>query len=254
MNLTADVQWLSSVLLASVRVGAVFLFTPILAVTQVPVRIRVLIVLGLAAVLVTSLPALPAHTPHSLGALLQSGAMELLVGVVMAFGVLCAFAVFNVAGRILDSQMGFGVADLIDPSTQEHTALMGAFLSMVAVMVFFLIDGHHLLLRGLAYSFKTVPLGQGLSEMNLSAIVAQFGYMFAFALMAIAPAMFGILLLDIGMGVMARSMPQVNIFFVSFPLKIFLGLVLTAVSIRYIWPMLLKVFTSIFTFWEEVLV
>ena len=229
MQFTADIQWLVSVLLAAVRIGAVFLFTPILAVTQAPIRFRVFFVLGLAALLVSSLSITPIKTPLSLYQLVQFSFYELVTGMAMAFGLLTAFAAFLLGGRILDFQMGFGVANLIDPATNTQTAMMGVVLNLIAVMAFFMVDGHHMLLRGLAYSFERVPIGVGLNELPMDLIVQQFGYMFVFALMVVVPALFAILLLDIGLAVMARTMPQVNIFFVSIPLKIFIGLFMTAI-------------------------
>ena len=171
----------------------------------------------------------------------------------MAFGLLTAFAAFLLGGRILDFQMGFGVANLIDPATNTQTAMMGVVLNLIAVMAFFMVDGHHMLLRGLAYSFERVPIGVGLNELPMDLIVQQFGYMFVFALMVVVPALFAILLLDIGLAVMARTMPQVNIFFVSIPLKIFIGLFMTAISMRYIWPLMERMFTSIFQYWDALL-
>ena len=254
MNITADIQWIVSVLLASVRIGAVFLFSPIFASMRAPARIRVMFVLGLAIIIVGSLNLSPVNTPSGLYELIHYSIYELITGLVMAFGVFAAFGAFVLGGRILDFQMGFGVANLIDPATNTQTAMMGVILNLIAVMAFFMVDGHHMILRGLAYSFEKIPLGAGLSELRMDLIVQQFGYMFIYALMAVAPALFAILLLDIGLGVMARTMPQVNIFFVSIPLKIFVGLTMTAISMRYIWPYMEKVFYSIFTFWDEALV
>lgn len=254
MNITTDVQWLTAVILASIRVGAVFLFTPILAVTQAPIRFRIFFVLGLSAILVSSLAVSSVKVPANISELLYFALQELVTGGVMAFGLLTAFAAFLLGGRILDFQMGFGVASLIDPSTNTQSAMMGVVLNMIAVMAFFMVDGHHMVLRGLAYSFEKIPLGTGLSEISVDVIVKQFGYMFVFAVMAVAPALFAILLLDVGLAVMARTMPQVNIFFVSMPLKIFIGLLMTAISMRYIWPLMAKVFKSVFVFWNEVLI
>ena len=254
MNITADVQFLTSVLLASVRVGAVFLFTPILAVTQAPIRFRVFFVLGLAAILVSSVAVSPVKAPIDLAELVYYAIQELVTGGVMAFGLLTAFGAFLLGGRILDFQMGFGVASLIDPATNTQSAMMGVVLNIIAVMAFFMVDGHHMVLRGLAYSFEKIPLGVGLTEISVDVVVKQFGYMFSFAVMAVAPALFAILMLDVGLAVMARTMPQVNIFFVSMPLKIAVGLMMTALSMQYIWPLMGKVFKSVFSFWDEVLI
>jgi len=254
MRITADIQWLIAVFLASIRIGAVFLFSPIFAVTGAPIQFRVFFVLGLSALLVSSLHLASFHTPNNLIQLAQFASYEFVIGLSMAFGVFAAFGSFLLGGRILDFQMGFGVANLIDPATNTQTAMMGVILNMIAVMVFFIVNGHHLLLRGLAYSFEKVPIGQSMHELNIDAVVVQFGYMFSYAIMAVAPALFAILLLDIGLSVMARTMPQVNIFFVSIPLKIFVGLTITALSMRYMWPLMEKVFGSLFKFWQNILV
>ena len=253
MNMTVDIQWITSVFLAAVRVGAVFLFTPILAVTQAPTRFRVFFVLGLSAILVSAAGVSTVSIPTTLAELAYFSIQELVTGMVMAFGLLTAFAAFLLGGRILDFQMGFGVANLIDPATNTQTAMMGLILNLIAVMAFFMVNGHHMLLRGLAYSFEKIPLGVGLTEINIEVIVKQFGAMFIYGVMAVAPALFAILLLDVGLAVMARTMPQVNIFFVSIPLKIFVGLTMFALSMRYIWPLMEKVFSSIFGYWNEVL-
>lgn len=254
MNITADIQWISSVVLASVRIGAVFLFTPILAITQAPMRFRVFFVLGLAMILVSSLSVTTLKEPVNIAELISFALQELVTGSVMAFGLFAGFGAFLLGGRILDFQMGFGVASLIDPATHTQSAMMGVVLNLIAVMAFFLVDGHHMIIRGLAYSFEQIPLGVGLSTINIDVIIKQFGYMFIFAVMAVAPALFSILLLDVGLAVMARTMPQVNIFFVSMPLKILVGLTMVALSMQYISPLLSKVFKSIFNYWDEVLI
>ena len=253
MTINADMEWLVSVLLLSVRLGAVFLLTPILAVTRAPVQFRVFFVLALSALLISTLNIVPAHVPTTLAGLIEAALYELLVGALMAFGLFTAFGAFLFGGRILDFQMGFGVANLIDPATNSQTAMMGVVLNMIAVMVFFSIDGHHVLLREITYITKVLPIGTLAADFDMAAVVAQFGAMFVFAVMIVAPALFGILLLDIALGVMARTMPQVNMFFVSIPLKVFIGLSLVALSLQSLSPLMEKIFESIFVFWREVL-
>jgi flagellar biosynthetic protein FliR len=79
---------------------------------------------------------------------------ELAVGALMAFGINCAFAAFSFGGRILDLQMGFGVANLVNPSSNEQSPLIGMVLLVVGVLTFFLLNGHHWLARGVVQSFR----------------------------------------------------------------------------------------------------
>jgi len=192
--------------------------------------------------------------PTRLGLLLASGITELVVGGLMAFGIFTAFSVFQVGGRVLDMQMGFGVANMIDPATNTQAPMLGTILELFAVMMFFAVDGHLLMIKGIAYSLQMVPPGSAFSSLNFSALIKQFGLMFIYGVAVVAAPLFGILLLDIGLGVVARTMPQVNIFIVSLPLKIFVGLILLAVSMSYMPPLLVKIFESIFQFWEEAMV
>ncbi|TQV73398.1 flagellar biosynthetic protein FliR [Exilibacterium tricleocarpae] len=253
MRIEADMLVISAVLLMFIRLSALFLLTPLFVAAPMPVTVRTLFFLALAFMLIAGLSATPATLPQTLSEWFIAAAQELLIGAVMAFGLFAAFAVFLFGGRILDFQMGFGVANLIDPATQTQGPLLGTILNLMAVMTFFLLDGHHLLIRGIAFSLQQVPIGQSPGALRIDEVVMQFGIMFTFGLMLVAPAVFSLLLLDVGLAVSARTMPQVNIFIVGLPLKIFVGLVVLALSLNYMSPLLKRVFASIFRYWERVL-
>lgn len=250
MHIEADMSYVAALLLASIRLGACFLLTPLFSVAQVPVRVRILFLLSLAAMLVASMQLSTVQVPNTLPELFAEALHELIVGAVLAFGLFTAFGAFLFGGRILDFQMGFGVANLIDPATNAQGPLLGTILNVAAVTTFFLLDGHHLVIRGIAYSLAQVPLGQGLSQLRVDAVAAQFGRMFVFGLMLVAPAVFIVLLLDVAMAIAARTMPQVNIFIFGLPLKIFVGTVVLALSLNYLSPLLKKIFASTFQYWE----
>ena len=253
MTLTADTTFFSTVFLVAVRLGALFVLTPLFAVAQVPLRVRILMLLSLALVFVSAMQVNSVEIPLNLNGLVQAAIQEALLGALLAFGLFAAFGAFMLGGRILDFQMGFGVANLIDPATNTQSPLIGSVLNLMAVMTFFLLDGHHLMLRGLAYSLEIIPPGSALLDMNLSAIVGQFGLMFVFGIALVAPAIMTLLLLDVGMAFMARTMPQVNIFIVGLPLKIFVGLSVLALSLKYLGPLLNRIYESIFRYWQAVI-
>ena len=254
MLFTVDIQFVTVLLLVFTRLSAIFLLTPLFAVTQVPVNIRILILLGLSATLAVSLQLVPAHTPQSLSMLIDAVIYEFFIGALMAFGLFAAFGAFLFGGRILDLQMGFGVANLINPSTNTQGPLLGTILNLAGVTTFFLLDGHHMMIRGISYSFEQLPLGQGMGNIPIEAVIAQFGRMFVYGLMLVAPAVFAIFLLDIGLAVAARTMPQINIFILGLPLKIFVGSILLVISMKYLSPLLKRIFESIFRYWEHLFV
>lgn len=253
MRIEADIAFMTALLLVFIRLSALFLLTPLFATTQVPVKIRVLFLLALAGMLVAGLRITPTEVPHTIAALFEAAIHELIIGALLAFGLFAAFGAFLFGGRILDLQMGFGVANLIDPATNTQGPLLGTVLNLAGVATFFLLDGHHMMIRGIAYSLELAPLGQGLGQLHIDAVIAQFGRMFVYGLMLVAPAVFALLLLDVGLAIAARTMPQLNIFIVGLPLKIFVGSVVLALSLNYLSPLLNKIFESAFRYWEQVL-
>ncbi len=131
--------------------------------------------------------------------------------------------------------------------------MLGTALNLAGLAVFLAADGHHLLLRGLALSFERVPPGGGLPGFDLGAIAAQFGVAFSLGLAIAAPVLALLLMIDLGLSVMSRTMPQWNVFFVSMPAKIFAGLAVLALSIPHLGPVMNRLFASVFRFWDQVL-
>lgn len=244
---------LTAILLVSARLAALFLLSPLFLSASIPGTVRVLFALGLGAGLVASLDIAPAALPATLGEIVPALVKEVFVGATLAFGLFAAFGAFLVGGRVLDFQMGFGVANVIDPGTSEQAPLVGTALNLMAVATFFLLDGHRLLIRGLAFSLERLPVGQGFESLDIAAVTAQFGLMFVFGLAAVAPAVITLLLMDTAMAVAARTMPQVNVFILSLPLKIFVGLSVLALTLPSVAPLLERVYESVFRYWERVL-
>lgn len=254
MSIGVDMAVVVAIILTFIRLSALLLLSPLFSLGKIPAVVRNFFLLAFAAVLVTGLNITLSDVPYSLSDFLLAAINELITGAVMAFGLFAAFATFLFGGRVLDFQMGFGVANLIDPATNAQGPLLGTVLNLMAVMTFYLLNGHHWLIKGISYSFHRIPVGQGLSQINVEALLSQFGFMFTFGLMLVAPAVFTLLLLDVGLAVAARTMPQVNIFIVGLPLKILVGLIVLAVSLNYLGPLMNRIFESGFKYWEQVLV
>lgn len=253
MHLSTDIPWLLTLVLIALRLGVALVLTPILAFGNVPARFRVLLVFALAALLGAAAGTPVASGVLDVTAFAAMAAAEALLGALLAFGILAAFAAFQLAGRLMDLQLGFGVATLIDPATRGHSPLLGTLLRMVAVALFFAIDGHHALIRAFALSLESVPPGTSLTNLQLFPVVGQFGAMFSFALAIAAPVVLILLLVDTVVAVMARTMPQMNIFFLSLPLKTLVGLLTLAVSVTYLGPVARRCFETIFNMWASVL-
>ena len=136
----------------------------------------------------------------------------------------------------------------------------------MGIAIFFAIDGHHTLLRGLALMMETMPLGMlgplsilgNFNDINLieimnQAIIEQFGLTFIYGLLMAAPVVATLLLLDSGIAIMAKTMPQMNVYFLFLPLKIFIGLIVLAISLRYIKPLIDSLMHTIFNLFKPFL-
>jgi flagellar biosynthetic protein FliR len=240
------------VFLVSLRLGALFLVAPGFGTLRMPIQFRVLLTVGLAAALAGALGKHAIAVPDTALGLVASGLAESAVGGLLGFGLLAAFAAFAVAGRAMDLQIGFGVANLIDPTSRTQSPQLETMLNLLALAVFFGLDGHHALLRGLAASFERIPPGTGLAEVGPEALAAQFGIAFSAGLALAAPVVAFLLLIDLGLAVMSRAMPQMNVYFVALPLKIFAGLLMLALSLPHAGPVMERIFSSIFGFWSSV--
>jgi len=253
MSFVVDSLWVTAVFLIALRIGPLFVMTPVFGTAEIPVRVRVFLALAFATALVSMSAPANVSPLSSTGALLAAALSELVIGMVMVFGVFAAFGAFLFGGRLLDIQIGFGIANVFDPITRSQGPLIGTALNLLAIAVFFAVDGHHMLLRGIAYSLSRFPPGRSLTELQPAAIVEQFGVVFAYGLMVVAPAVIILLLLDVGLSIAARTMPQMNVFIVAMPLKVAVGLLTLALSMHYLAPALHRIFDSIGLYWQKVL-
>lgn len=253
MAVQFSLEWLVSVLLVATRMSPIIFFSPLFSLTKVPARISVLLILvasfGMASVINTG----GASEIHSVLGLIAEVMSEAVIGLTMAFGVFAAFAVFSFGGRLLDMQMGFGVAATVDPASGAQSPLIGTAILLTAVLVFFLTDYHHVFLKALIHSFHFIPLGVGFGGIKAPAVIQQFGLMFTLGLLLVAPIITVLLLLDISMALAARSMPQLNMFMLSIPIKILVGLILLAILSGTFGDIFKEAFDSVFRYWGAAL-
>ena len=253
MVVDLDPAWLLSIFLVSLRVGVLLMLSPVFTGLTGLVTVRVLLTLALSAVLVVGLEARPAPVALALGPVVLAALAELVVGATLAFGVMAAFGAFAVAGKIIDVQSGFGIGNVFDPVTRAGAPLFATLLNMVGVVVFFGMDAHYALLRGLAFSLRGVAPGAGFAALNGDAVISHFGLMFSLGVALIVPVMLCLLLVEVGLAVVSRVLPQMNVFVVIVPIKIFAGISILALTVPTLAPAMGKVYASIFTFWEQVL-
>lgn len=241
-----------AVFLLSLRLGALLLLTPVLP-SSIPGSVRVLFVVGLAWVLALGLPSAEHSAVHHLspGDLLEAAAAEVALGGTLALGIFIAFAAISMAGRLIDVQIGFGMAQVIDPATQRQIPIITAAFNQLGVLVFFLVNGHHALLRGIAYTVDRFPPGRPWPvEAAAPMVVKQMAGLFSLGFALAAPVVVCLLLLELAIGVVARNLPQMNMFVIGIPVKIVVGLVLLSVWFSGLGDAMSRIYGFIFRGWE----
>lgn len=222
--------WLVGVLLLATRLAAMVLMTPPLYSVPVPPLVRVLMLLGVAAALALPFVQGAAWAPRSLGELLQAFLTELAIGAALGLGILMAFAGFALAGRLLDVQIGFGIGQVFDPLTRSQVPILTSVFGLLALLVFFLLNGHHGVLRGFALSVQLFPVGRPWPPgAAWQAAVAQASGSFALGFALVAPVVACVFAVDFVLGVIARNLPQMNMLVIGIPAKILAGLLVLSV-------------------------
>lgn len=151
---------------------------------------------------------------------------ESAVGMAMGFICFMFFSALYVAGGIIDVQMGFGIVNVIDPQNNSPVPLVGNFYYILSLLLFLTVNGHHVLISALIKSYEVLPLKNVIfGERLLESIVAFFVQMFVLGLKIALPVVSMVLVVDIALGIIARTVPQINVFIVGLPLKIAAGMV-----------------------------
>ncbi len=146
-------------------------------------------------------------------------------GGVLGFSVLLLFIGVQFAGQLAGLQMGFGIVNVIDPQSNDQVSIIGQFLNILAVLLILSLDGHHIILNGLMASFDAVPLGGVVFKIPIAEKLMELtNEIFAVAIKISAPIMISLFLVSVAMGVLARTVPQMNVFIVGFPVQLAVGL------------------------------
>lgn len=224
-------------LLITGRLSGLFLSAPIFSSRQMPVRIKALLVVGVAAMLSYYIPMKVAVDIISPGYFIAALVVEILIGYTLGFVAYILFAAIQLAGQLMDMQMGFAIVNVVDPQSGMQIPLMGNLVQTLALLTYLAVNGHHYLLQALVQSYTVIPvLGLKMGGAFTELLVSISAHMFVLAVKIAAPIVIAILISDIAMGFIARTVPQMNVFIIGLPLKILVGiLALLLLLPAYIW-------------------
>jgi flagellar biosynthesis protein FliR len=230
MNLQLPEASLVALLLASVRAAAWLVIVPPFNTRSVPATVKALLSVAIALPVALDLAA---QAPAAAGgALAVATAENVLVGSALGFVTSLFFAAVQAAGSIIDMFAGFSIATAFDPFTMSGNTVFGRFYNIVATALLFATDGYAMIMRGFANSYRSVPLQGTVSLETLSRLVSDgAGQMFLAALQIAGPLVAVLFCTDVALGLLTRVAPALNIFSLSFPLKLVVTFTVAGVSL-----------------------
>ncbi len=224
-------QWLADFFWPFVRIGAALMAAPIFSVRQVPARYRVLLAVMITLLVQPLIPAAPVVDIFGAEGILIA-ISQIGIGAMMGFVVQLAFNALIFGGQVMAYSMGLGFAHMMDPTNGVQVPVVSQYWLILAMLAFLLANGHLLLLGSVAQSFHILPVAvDGLTRAGLWGLVEWSSRLFAAGLLMALPVVMALLLVNIGMGVVSRAAPQLNIFAIGFPITLLMGFIVIWITI-----------------------
>ncbi|RLQ95730.1 flagellar biosynthetic protein FliR [Falsibacillus albus] len=237
---------LSVFLLVFVRVSTFFVTMPLFSYRTIPARHRIGLAFLLAWIMYYSIDAEPFEINGEYFLLILKEAM---VGLMIGFVAYMIMSAVQIAGGFIDFQMGFAIANVIDPQTGAQSPLMGQYLYTFALLLLLTVNGHHLILDGIYYSYQFIPIDHWIPWGNanlIEFIIRSFSSMFVIAFQMAIPVVACLFLVDAALGIVARTVPQLNVFVVGFPIKIGVSFIVLTIVLGVMMSVVEGIFSTMF--------
>jgi flagellar biosynthesis protein FliR len=231
--------------LVFLRTGAFMMSIPMLNGASVPAIFRIGLCLAMSLLIFPLAAAGPLPAESGVITLAVSAVGEVLIGVLAGFAIRLIFEGVQLAGELAGYQMGLAIAEVIDPSSEDQVAILSQFMNLLAMVVFFAINGHHWFIRTLVESYEILPpVGFHANGPVIERLTRLTADMFITGLKTGAPIVVALLLGTVAFGLVARTVPQMNIFIVSMPAQLALGLLFCGLSLPHLVSYLGDLFTG----------
>jgi flagellar biosynthetic protein FliR len=230
-------------LLVLVRVSVILIMLPIFSAAQVNSLVR--FGLGLVVTIVVWSTVPPMAPIDGLGPMTAAVFSQAFVGFVFGFVAFLVFVGIQFAGEVMDLEVGFSIVNVINPLTSQNVSVLGEFQLALGSLIYLISNAHHFLFQGLAGSFNLVPLPYVTISPALNTdVMAFFAQSFFLVFQIAGPIAVALFLTNVGLALMARVAPQLNIFAVGFPLQIMIGLTMMIISLPLLENVLPQVFSE----------
>jgi len=215
------------------RIMAMLSSAPAIGDGMVPIPVRALLSLVIAFLMLPMTRGMAMPDPFSLAGVVAMFE-QAVIGGVMGFALQFATSAISMLGFLASSQIGFSMAQMNDPVNGQQSDVISSLLALVAIFVFFAIDGHLVLMTILGQSFRAWPVGEGLGSIVLQTVALNVGWVFAAAMLLAIPIVFSTMVVQIGFGFLNRVAPSLNLFSLGFSLVTVFGLMMLVQLVRFI--------------------
>jgi flagellar biosynthesis protein FliR len=221
-------------MLVFIRTLSMFATAPLYGHQSIPAQMKVWAGAAVAFAIFPLIEAASGTVPVDLGSLIVLSVQEVIVGSSIGLTMGILFYGVSYAGEIFGIEMGLSISSLIDPQSGVNVAVIGQFETVVAVFIFLIMNGHLFLLEALKMSYEAVPIsGLKITGSAVDLFIHVTGMVFVAAVKIGAPVIVSLFLTDVLLGIIARMVPQVNVFFVGMPLTVGIGLILLIASLPF---------------------
>jgi flagellar biosynthetic protein FliR len=233
-------------LLLMFRTGALLSTVPIFGHVSVPRVLRIWLMILFAVMLFPSAAISNYQPPATFFQLSIVILSELAIGFTMGFAIIIVFAAVQFAGHLIGLEMGLAISNVIDPMSAGELSIIGEFFYLVSLLVFLMIDGHHAVIEALVRSYELIPIAGGVFSADLiSYIITLTGNVFVLGVKLSAPVIITLFIVNVVLGIIARTVPQMNVFIIGFTLAVAVGLIMIQLSFPYFKVVLVDSFRSL---------
>lgn len=184
------------------------------------------------------------------GTLLLYGISETLTGLMLGYVTNICFESIKFAGSLIDQQLGLSMANIYDPSTQTQSTLISNIMYWMSIVIFLNLNGHHILINGIRYSFEAIPIGQPIISHDIGYILDIFIYCITTGFKIAVPIVLALIIVEFIMGLVSRSVPQLNVMIVGMPIKILVGLAFFMIALPFMIKEIIELINNIPNIYE----
>lgn len=238
-------------LLVLIRISVLVFMLPIITTDEVPAKLKAGLSFFLSIIIFPTLPHVVIAIPESLPGYILMAVKEIYIGLVMGFAGTFVFAGIRFAGSWIDAETGFNMMQMMNPMAQEEDTPMGHLLFIIFIMLLLSTGGYMFYLQAISESFRLIPLAG--AEAASGAMVAVFARMSLFAFLlgmkVAAPLISTLFISSIALAIIARIMPQMNVWMVGMPMKLILGAMTMVFALPLMWQAFQKEQTTLHAYW-----